>query len=143
MLVHKLYQNVFLAELDRHNYVTPTSYLELINTFKTLLEKRRSALLAAKTRYEVGLEKLENAASQVGKMQKTLEQLQPQLVEMDKKVDEALVVVEKEKTEAVRQEQMVRVDEEKANEQKAQADQIKAECDLELEASFACISKSY
>ncbi|CAF0886975.1 unnamed protein product [Adineta steineri] len=132
----------FLAELDRHNYVTPTSYLELINTFKNLLEKRRSALLAARTRYEVGLEKLENAASQVGKMQKTLENLQPQLVEMDKKVDETLVIVEKEKTEAVKQEQFVRVDEEKANEQKAGADKIKAECDLELEAAMPAFKKA-
>ena len=31
----------FLANLDRHNYVTPTSYLELINTFKNLLDKQR------------------------------------------------------------------------------------------------------
>lgn len=31
----------FLAQLDRHNYVTPTSYLELISTFKTLLDKKR------------------------------------------------------------------------------------------------------
>ena len=32
----------FLLELERHNYVTPTSYLELINTFKTLLDKKRT-----------------------------------------------------------------------------------------------------
>ena len=32
----------FLASLGRHYYVTPTSYLELISTYKTLLaEKRR------------------------------------------------------------------------------------------------------
>ena len=31
----------FFLELDRHNYVTPTSYLELINTFKTLLDKKQ------------------------------------------------------------------------------------------------------
>ena len=31
----------FLAVLQRHNYVTPTSYLELISTFKTLLGKKR------------------------------------------------------------------------------------------------------
>jgi ABC-type proline/glycine betaine transport system ATPase subunit len=75
-------------------------------------------------------------------MQKTLENLQPQLVEMDKKVDETLVIVEREKTEAVRQEQIVRVDEEKANEQKASADQIKAECDLELEAALPAFKKA-
>lgn len=32
----------FLSELQRHNYVTPTSYLELISTFKALLEKKRA-----------------------------------------------------------------------------------------------------
>ncbi len=31
----------FHTQLDRHNYVTPTSYLELINTFKSLLDKQR------------------------------------------------------------------------------------------------------
>lgn len=32
----------FLAILQRHNYVTPTSYLELISTYKTLLSRKRS-----------------------------------------------------------------------------------------------------
>ena len=31
----------FHMQLARHNYVTPTSYLELISTFKTLLDKQR------------------------------------------------------------------------------------------------------
>lgn len=31
----------FYLRLKRHNYVTPTSYLELINTFKSLLEQKR------------------------------------------------------------------------------------------------------
>jgi dynein heavy chain len=31
----------FLRRLGRHNYVTPASYLELINTFKDLLNKKR------------------------------------------------------------------------------------------------------
>ena len=32
----------FLNILQRHNYVTPTSYLELISTYKTLLHKKRA-----------------------------------------------------------------------------------------------------
>lgn len=32
----------FMLRLSRHNYVTPTSYLELIHTFKTLLDKKRT-----------------------------------------------------------------------------------------------------
>ena len=31
----------YLDELERHNYVTPTSYLELISTYKALLAKKR------------------------------------------------------------------------------------------------------
>ena len=45
--------------------MTPTSYLELIKTFKNLLNRKRLDILTLKERYTVGLEKLEFAASQV------------------------------------------------------------------------------
>uniref|UniRef100_A0A8D1CTQ7 AAA+ ATPase domain-containing protein n=1 Tax=Sus scrofa TaxID=9823 RepID=A0A8D1CTQ7_PIG len=51
--------------LRRHNYVTPTSYLELILTFKTLLNKKRQEVDMTRSRYLTGLQKLEFAASQV------------------------------------------------------------------------------
>ena len=51
--------------LRRHNYVTPTSYLELILTFKKLLGEKRNQIMLMKNRYVTGLEKLEFAASQV------------------------------------------------------------------------------
>lgn len=51
--------------LRRHNYVTPTSYLELILTFKTLLNSKRYEVDTMRNRYLVGLEKLEFASSQV------------------------------------------------------------------------------
>jgi len=35
----------FFIRLSRRNYVTPTSYLEMINTFKTLLNKKRGYVL--------------------------------------------------------------------------------------------------
>lgn len=55
----------YFERLRRHNYVTPTSYLELILTFKTLLNIKRNEVAMAKERYVVGLEKLEFATSQV------------------------------------------------------------------------------
>jgi dynein heavy chain len=55
----------YYETLRRHNYVTPTSYLELILTFKTLLAKKREEILLLKNRYATGLEKLQFAASQV------------------------------------------------------------------------------
>lgn len=55
----------YYSRLRRHNYVTPTSYLELILTFKSLLNVKRNEVAKAKERYVVGLEKLEFATSQV------------------------------------------------------------------------------
>lgn len=55
----------YFSRLRRHNYVTPTSYLELILTFKTLLNAKRNEVDTARNRYIVGLQKLEFAASQV------------------------------------------------------------------------------
>lgn len=55
----------YYATLRRHNYVTPTSYVELILTFKTLLNRKREEVDMMRTRYLMGLEKLEFASSQV------------------------------------------------------------------------------
>ena len=55
----------YYAILLRRNYVTPTSYLELIKTFKSLLGQKRFQILTLKTRYLKGLEKLDFASSQV------------------------------------------------------------------------------
>uniref|UniRef100_A0A8D0HWI6 Dynein axonemal heavy chain 7 n=1 Tax=Sphenodon punctatus TaxID=8508 RepID=A0A8D0HWI6_SPHPU len=122
----------FHTELQRHNYVTPTSYLELISTFKTLLEKKRAEVMKIKRRYEVGLEKLESAASQVASMQAELEALQPQLKIASKQVDEMMVMIEKESIEVAKTEKIVKADEAVANEQAMAAKAIKDECDADL-----------
>uniref|UniRef100_A0A8C3IAS8 Dynein axonemal heavy chain 7 n=1 Tax=Chrysemys picta bellii TaxID=8478 RepID=A0A8C3IAS8_CHRPI len=124
--------DLFHTELQRHNYVTPTSYLELISTFKTLLEKKRTEVMKMKRRYEVGLEKLNSAASQVASMQYELEALQPQLKEASKQVDEMMLVIEKESLEVAKTEKIVKADEAVANEQAMAAKAIKDECDADL-----------
>ena len=34
----------YLEEMDRHNYVTPTSYLELLKAVNTLIDKKRGEI---------------------------------------------------------------------------------------------------
>lgn len=63
--VHYFSKCRFLSELGRHNYVTPTSYLELIAAFRLLLTQKRDTVMNAKQRYISGLEKLAFAESQV------------------------------------------------------------------------------
>ena len=79
--------------------MTPTSYLELINAFKTLINQKQDATMKAKKRYVVGLEKLAFAASQVADMQKELEELQPQLVISAEENEKMMVVIQRESKE--------------------------------------------
>ncbi|XP_047226085.1 dynein axonemal heavy chain 7 isoform X2 [Girardinichthys multiradiatus] len=122
----------FLLELQRHNYVTPTSYLELISTFKALLSTKRAEVMKLKHRYEVGLEKLQSAADQVATMQIELEALQPQLLVASKQVDEMMVVIKRESKEVAETEKVVKEDEAVSNQQAMAAKAIKDECDADL-----------
>ena len=48
----------YLAELGRHNYVTPTSYLELLGIFAKLIGMKKMELTTAKKRTKTGLDKV-------------------------------------------------------------------------------------
>lgn len=85
--------------LRRHNYVTPTSYLELILTFKALLGVKQSEILGLKNRYVTGLEKLEFAASQVTVMQEELTALQPELIKTSAETEKLMVKIEQDTVE--------------------------------------------
>ena len=52
--------------------MTPTSYLELILTYKELLRKQRQKTLTLKLGYDKGIEKLLFTAEEVYKMQQDL-----------------------------------------------------------------------
>ena len=53
----------------RYNYVTPTSYLELLTTFIKLLAEKRREIDVSRRRLETGLDKLLSTAAQVEVMQ--------------------------------------------------------------------------
>lgn len=86
--------NKFYSALKRKNYVTPTSYLELIIAFKQNLDQKRTDVSSARMRYEVGLEKLAFAAEQVNSMQKELEDLQPELLKSATASEELMAQIE-------------------------------------------------
>uniref|UniRef100_A0A8B9Q703 Dynein axonemal heavy chain 12 n=1 Tax=Apteryx owenii TaxID=8824 RepID=A0A8B9Q703_APTOW len=101
---YSFFCNRFLEGLGRHNYVTPTSYLELIAAFRQLLTQKRDTVMKAKQGYVNGLDKLAFAESQV-------------------KIESA-EVEQKRKT--------VKVDEEIATEKAEEAQTLKNECESDL-----------
>uniref|UniRef100_A0A4W6EEI5 Dynein axonemal heavy chain 7 n=1 Tax=Lates calcarifer TaxID=8187 RepID=A0A4W6EEI5_LATCA len=122
----------YFSRLRRHNYVTPTSYLELILTFKTLLNVKRNEVDTARNRYIVGLQKLEFAASQVSVMQQELTALQPELIQTSAETDKMMVKIEGETVEVDAKKELVSADEKVANEAAAAAQAIKDECEGDL-----------
>ena len=53
----------YYAVLRRRNYVTPTSYLELILTFKALLGRKRNEIQLMRQRYVTGREAFKQASA--------------------------------------------------------------------------------
>ncbi|XP_042559183.1 dynein axonemal heavy chain 3 isoform X2 [Clupea harengus] len=128
----RLLSERYYSQLRRHNYVTPTSYLELILTFKTLLSSRRNQVDTFRNRYLIGLEKLDFAASQVAVMQEELTALQPQLIKTSAETDTMMIKIEKETVEVDAKKELVAADEKVANDAAAAAKAIKDECEGDL-----------
>ena len=88
---------LFYEVLRRKNYVTPTSYLELLNIFGKLIGKKRTEIATKKDRLTIGLDKLTETKKMVGVMQEELTVLAPILVKTQKEVAEMMVAITKDK----------------------------------------------
>lgn len=134
----------YLVEMGRHNHVTPTSYLELLNTYRLLYSTKRQEVMKAKHRLEVGLDKLISTAELVAVMQVELAELQPVLQVKSKEVDELMVVISKDKADAEVTAASCAVEEKKANEKatatKAIADDAQRDLDEALPALDAAVA---
>uniref|UniRef100_A0A8C9MKD6 Dynein axonemal heavy chain 12 n=1 Tax=Serinus canaria TaxID=9135 RepID=A0A8C9MKD6_SERCA len=122
----------FLQSLGRHNYVTPTSYLELIAAFQRLLTEKRDSVMKAKKKYVNGLDKLAFAESQVGRMKIELIELQPKLEEAKVENASMMKIIEVESAEVEEKRKIVKVDEEIATEKAEEAQALKNECESDL-----------
>ncbi|EPY25664.1 dynein heavy chain, axonemal [Strigomonas culicis] len=76
----------FLEECHRYNYVTPTSFLELLRTFRELLTQQTTANNQTKNRLQNGLKKLKETEDAVAGLQQTLAENQPILLEKNEAI---------------------------------------------------------
>ncbi|EFX61941.1 hypothetical protein DAPPUDRAFT_60708 [Daphnia pulex] len=108
------------------------AYLELLSNFRTLWLSKEKDLLQQKERYNVGLGKLQFAASQVVVMQEELRSLQPQLVDTSAETESLMVKIEQDTVKVEAQKEIIAADESLANEAAAAAQAIKDECESDL-----------
>jgi len=68
----KVFSDRFYDELRRKNYVTPTSYLELLKLYIDMMKLQQSQLPNKIKKYTVGLQTLKDTNDEVAKLQKTI-----------------------------------------------------------------------
>ncbi|XP_055373574.1 dynein axonemal heavy chain 3 [Condylostylus longicornis] len=130
------------SELGRQNYVTPTSYLQMLLSFKSFYIKKYDEIVQLRDRYTIGLEKLDFAASQVTEMQENLYKLQPQLKILSEETDKIMVNIERETAEAEKKKEVVGADEAAANEAAAAAQAIKDDCESDLAEAIPALESA-
>jgi dynein heavy chain len=97
-----------LEQLKRHNYVTPTNYLELVKGYRVLLAEKTKEVSDSKNKLVNGLSKLTESQEQVKVMSVQLEEKTKVVAQSQKDCEEMLVVIVSEKRTADEQQKMVR-----------------------------------
>jgi len=138
----------YAASMRRYNYVTPTSYLELLSTFRNVLQKQREVCGTMRDRLQNGLDKIISTEGIVSKLQEDIVAMQPILAETQIKVAEMIVNIDKDKASAAETKIVVEQEEASANklaaETKAIADDAQADLDKALpalEKAVECLDK--
>ncbi|XP_076985169.1 dynein axonemal heavy chain 1 isoform X1 [Tamandua tetradactyla] len=129
----------YLAELARHNYVTPKSYLELLNIFSILIRQKKQELKTAKNRMKSGLDKLLRTSEDVAKMQGELEIMRPLLEEAAK---DTILTMEQIKVDTAIAEETrnsVQAEEIKANEKARKAQAIADDAQKDLDEALPAL----
>ncbi|XP_053056801.1 dynein axonemal heavy chain 6 isoform X1 [Acinonyx jubatus] len=94
----------YYMELRRRYYTTPTSYLELINLFLSMLSEKKKQLVSARDRVKNGLTKLLETNVLVDKMKLELSALEPILFQKSQDVEALMekLAVDQENADQVR-----------------------------------------
>jgi dynein heavy chain len=69
----------FKDQLNRQNYVTPTSFLELLSSYAVILREKRKSISFSKGRLEKGLIVLEKAGVEIAALQEHINKMAPEL----------------------------------------------------------------
>jgi dynein heavy chain len=132
----------FRTFAGRYNYVTPTSYQELLLSYKALLTAKRDEISLIRKRYVAGLEKLQFASEQVSRMQQELGALRPQLIKTSEETTEMLVKIEKETKGVEATKLIVQGDEAIASAKAQEATSMKLECESDLAEALPLLNSA-
>merc|ERR1712100_691631 len=86
-----------LQSLKRHNYITPTHFLELVTGYRSLLEGKRQTVLAQASKLRNGLQKLDDSRQEVEIMSEKIKVNKATVEVAQKECAELLVTIVQER----------------------------------------------
>ena len=90
----------FADQLNRKNYVTPTSFLEQLAMYMQILKAKRIFVCQSKERLVKGLDVLGKAGIEIEKLEKQISDMAPVLAVTKAALAETMIVLAKEKADA-------------------------------------------
>lgn len=89
----------YLQEKGRQVYITPTRFIEIFKLFEIIMKRKHLQLDDERSKYLIGIQKLEEANLIVDKMKEQLEDLKPVLEQKSKQVEATMIYLDKESKE--------------------------------------------
>ncbi|XP_070849918.1 dynein axonemal heavy chain 2 [Chaetodon trifascialis] len=129
-------------ELRRHNYVTPTNYLELVSGYKKLLAEKRSELGEQVNKLHNGLFKISDTREKVEAMSVELEEAKKQVAEFQIQCDEYLSVIVQQKIEADKQQKAVSANSEKIGAEELQCKAMAENAQRDLDEALPALEEA-
>nr|XP_019958870.1 PREDICTED: dynein heavy chain 2, axonemal [Paralichthys olivaceus] len=129
-------------ELRRHNYVTPTNYLELVTGYKKLLAEKRRDLGEQVSKLRNGLFKISDTREKVEAMSVDLEEAKKQVAEFQTQCDAYLSVIVQQKIEADKQKKVVSANSEKIAAEELQCKAMAQNAQKDLDEALPALEEA-
>ncbi|CAG9862849.1 unnamed protein product [Phyllotreta striolata] len=134
-----IYSEKMLNELKRHNYVTPTNYLELVYGYKTMLSNKREETSYEANRLRNGLYKIDDCQEKVKLMSVELEEAQVQVEAFQQQCDEYMLIIMAQRKEADEQQKEVAKTSAKIEEEAVEINKMAELAQADLQAAMPAL----
>jgi dynein heavy chain len=143
--VHQIideYNKKYKAMERRNNYTTPTSFLEFIKFYKSLLGDKRGKIIDQIERLKIGLQTMDDVANVVADLQVELDETMKVVAEEIEATGKIITVVDEQSADAAREQEIAQVQEDETNILANAAKEKMAACDIELASAIPLIKEA-
>ncbi|KAA6390530.1 MAG: putative dynein heavy chain [Streblomastix strix] len=123
----------FQSEMKRHNYTTPASYLELLNSYEGILKEMDQSIAARHSKLSNGLQTLIRTNSEVEEMQGQLIAIQPRLEQSQKDTLAIMKELSAQQQEVEAKQEIVRAEEAEVSKSADEAEELVLEAQNNLD----------